>query len=59
MDGSEVQLRMQRLINLMQSMGFTQIESLALEDLNQYEILLKKQWEMVSAIKTYKKYKNL
>lgn len=59
MDGSEVQLRMQRLVNLMQSMGITQIESLALEDLDQYAILLKKQWEMVSAIKTYKKYKNL
>ena len=58
-DGSEVQLKMQRIINLVQSMSFTQLESLSLDTLEEYTNLLKTQWEMISAIKTYKKYKNI
>lgn len=57
-DGSEVLSMLKALENDLRGMKFSLLESVGIDDLVEYAAALKNQWEMVSTIISYKKFKN-
>lgn len=58
-DGSEVLSMLKMIENELKGMRFPLLESVGIDDLVEYASVLRNQWEMVSTIISYRKFKNL